>query len=293
MELFDEEAKHQSAKGRSHEMPSAADVAVPDFSLAKTIGKIAGQLEEGHLPDLEDDLLPSGGSEMGAEAQIRFLKAKLRVMQEELDAVAQECGRKDDENRSLTSRLKEVEDERGRLQRTANLQQSQTEKYKAMSEEANRKSDGLQQRLSMLEKVDLENLKRAQKQASASQGTMEVRLNRALEEAERYKTELNKLKQSNKDIVNQEHKKLEELKVENKKLEKQKEELMAGSLLQYIPKQNQVSAASCKPITFVLLISLPELFSKHVNILLIFKDSLNAQQVFHERHVQDCDSCDS
>ncbi|XP_044294875.1 testis-expressed protein 9 isoform X2 [Varanus komodoensis] len=141
-----------SAKGRSHEMPSAADVAVPDFSLAKTIGKIAGQLEEGHLPDLEDDLLPSGGSEMGAEAQIRFLKAKLRVMQEELDAVAQECGRKDDENRSLTSRLKEVEDERGRLQRTANLQQSQTEKYKAMSEEANRKSDGLQQRLSMLEK---------------------------------------------------------------------------------------------------------------------------------------------
>ena len=29
-----------------------------------------------------------------AEAQIRFLKAKLRVMQEELDALAQECGKK-------------------------------------------------------------------------------------------------------------------------------------------------------------------------------------------------------
>ncbi|XP_062998909.1 testis-expressed protein 9 isoform X2 [Elgaria multicarinata webbii] len=186
-----------SAKLRPHDVPSAADVAVPDFCLAKTIGKIEGQLKEGNLPDLEDDLLPAAGSEMGAEAQIRFLKAKLRVMQEELDAMGQECGKKDDENRNLTSRLKEVEEERGRLQRTAGLQQSQTEKYKTLSEEANRKSDGLQQKLSMLEK-ELENLKRAQKQASASQGTMEVRLNRALEEAERYKLELNKLKQSNK-----------------------------------------------------------------------------------------------
>lgn len=44
----------------------------------------------------------------------------------------------------------------------------------------------------------MENLKRAQKQASASQSTMEVRLNRALEEAERYKMDLNTLKQSKK-----------------------------------------------------------------------------------------------
>uniref|UniRef100_A0A8C9FDH5 Uncharacterized protein n=1 Tax=Pavo cristatus TaxID=9049 RepID=A0A8C9FDH5_PAVCR len=47
-------------------------------------------------------------------------------------------------------------------------------------------------------KSELENLKRAQKQAASSQSAAEVRLNRALEEAERYKAELNKLKQSNK-----------------------------------------------------------------------------------------------
>lgn len=45
---------------------------------------------------------------------------------------------------------------------------------------------------------ELENLKRAQKQAAATQGTTDIRLNRALEEAEKYKMELNKLKQSNK-----------------------------------------------------------------------------------------------
>ena len=33
-------------------------------------------------------------AEMGSEAQIRFLKAKVRVMQEELDRLAHEAGKK-------------------------------------------------------------------------------------------------------------------------------------------------------------------------------------------------------
>uniref|UniRef100_A0A8C3FEU0 Testis expressed 9 n=1 Tax=Chrysemys picta bellii TaxID=8478 RepID=A0A8C3FEU0_CHRPI len=163
-----------SAKLRSIDIKAADDVAIledfTDFSLAKTISKIEGKLEEGDLLEsLDDDIIPSVGNEIGTEAQIRFLKAKLRVMQEELDSIVRECSKK-----------------------------------------------------------ELENLKRIQKQASTSQSATEVRLNRALEEAERYKMELNKLKQSNKDIANQEHKKFEELKIANKRLEKQKGELMTG-----------------------------------------------------------------
>ncbi|XP_043350437.1 testis-expressed protein 9 isoform X3 [Dermochelys coriacea] len=163
-----------SAKLRSIDIQAAADVAVledfTDFSLAKTISKIEGKLEEGDLLEsLNDDIIPSVGNEIGTEAQIRFLKAKLHVTQEELDSIVRECSKK-----------------------------------------------------------ELENLKRIQKQASTSQSATEVRLNRALEEAERYKMELNKLKQSNKDLANQEHKKLEELKIANKRLEKQKGELMTG-----------------------------------------------------------------
>ncbi|EMP38975.1 Testis-expressed sequence 9 protein [Chelonia mydas] len=232
VKLCEDDDKQPSAKLRSVDIQASADVAVledfTDFSLAKTITKIEGKLEEGDLLEsLNDDIIPSVGNEIGTEAQIRFLKAKLRVMQEELDTIVRECSKKDDENRNLNSRVKETEEESARLQRTISTQQFQIEKYKMLSEEANRKNEGLQQQLTAVEK-ELENLKRIQKQASTSQSATEVRLNRALEEAERYKMELNKLKQSNKDIANQEHKKLEELKIANKRLEKQKGELMTG-----------------------------------------------------------------
>ncbi|XP_031472380.1 testis-expressed protein 9 [Phasianus colchicus] len=198
------------------------------FSLAKTVSEIEGKVEKGGLPDcLDDDIIPNTASEIGAEAQIRFLKAKLHVMQEELDSIMCECRRKDDENQNLKSQLKDTEEERTRLQRKISVQQSQTEKYKMLSQEASKKCEGLQQEVVALEK-ELENLKRVQKQAASSQSATEVRLNRALEEAERYKAEVNKLKQSNKDVANQGLKTIEELKAENKKLQKQKGELITA-----------------------------------------------------------------
>nr|XP_021401980.2 testis-expressed protein 9 [Lonchura striata domestica] len=217
---------------RNMEVQSADGVAVLEdcigFSLTKTISKVEEKLKKGVLPDCQDDdIIPRAGNEMGAEAQIRFLKAKLRVMQEDLANTVFECRKKDDENQNLGTRLKDTEEENSRLQRTISLQQSQIEKYKMLSQEANKKTEGLQQEVTALEK-ELESLKRAQKQAAATQNATEVRLNRALEEVEKYKLELNKLKQSNKDVANQELKMIEELKTENKKLQKQKGELITG-----------------------------------------------------------------
>ncbi|KAE8617651.1 hypothetical protein XENTR_v10009150 [Xenopus tropicalis] len=246
------------ARPRTTDTQAADNVAIPiditDFSLAKTISKIECDLEKGQLPENpEDDIIPGMNNEIGAEAQIRFMKAKLRVMQEELDSITHECNKKDDENHNLTSRLKEVEEDRARLQRSANIQQTQAEKYKALSEEANKKSDGLQHQLSSLEK-EVENFKRIQKQSASSQSATEVRLNRALEEAEKYKMELNKLKQSNKDTANQERKKIEELRLENQKLEKQKAELMAGFKKQLklidILKRQKMHIESAKMLSF-------------------------------------------
>ncbi|NWI99227.1 TEX9 protein, partial [Crypturellus undulatus] len=147
-----------SLKIRNTEIQNANDVAVledcTDYSLAKTISKIEEELEKGDLPDcLDDDIIPSAGNEIGAETQIRFLKAKVRVVQEELDNVICEYRKKEDENENLKSQLKDTVEENTRLQRTISLQQSQAEKYKVLSQEANKKSEGLQQEVVALEKV--------------------------------------------------------------------------------------------------------------------------------------------
>ncbi|GAB5572430.1 testis-expressed protein 9 isoform X3 [Prionailurus iriomotensis] len=266
---------NSSIKLKYFDVQTANDVAIPedfsDFSLAKTISKIEGQLEEEGLPDyIDDDIFCGVSNDIGIEAQNRFLKAKLRVMQEELDNVVYECNKKENEIQDLKSQIKNLEEDCMRQQRTINLQQSQTEKYKTLFEELNKKCDGLQQQLSSVEKYsqkagkiispvypslsslidntehnystiskpgnqqwytpqELENKRRLQKQAATNQSATEVRLNRALEEAEKYKLELSKSRQNNKqDIANEDHKKIEALKSENKKLEKQKGELMIG-----------------------------------------------------------------
>ncbi|NXC57701.1 TEX9 protein, partial [Aleadryas rufinucha] len=147
-----------SSKIRNVEIQSADGVAVLEdcigFSLTKTISKVEEKLKKGVLPDCQDDdIIPGVGNEMGTEAQIRFLKAKLRVTQEDLANVVFECRKKDDENQNLETRLKDTEEENRKLQRTISLQQSQTEKYKMLSQEANKKTEGLQQEVTALEKV--------------------------------------------------------------------------------------------------------------------------------------------
>ncbi|NXG40544.1 TEX9 protein, partial [Psilopogon haemacephalus] len=147
-----------SSKPRDLEVQSADGVAVledcTDFCLAKTIQRTEEKLKKRDLPDcLDDDIISHVGNEVETEAQIRFLKAKLRITQEELDSVRCEYRKKDDENKNLKSHLKDTEEENTRLQRTISVQHSQTEKYKILSQEANKKSEGLQQEVIALEKV--------------------------------------------------------------------------------------------------------------------------------------------
>ncbi|XP_052569947.1 testis-expressed protein 9 isoform X3 [Peromyscus californicus insignis] len=154
----DKERKtNSSVKLKYPSVQTANDVAIPDdfsdFSLAKTISRIEGQLEGDNLPECADDDIFYGVSkDIGTEAQIRFLKAKLNVMQEELDSVVCECSKKEDEIQDLKSKVKHFEEDCVRQQQTITSQQSQVEKYKNLFEEANKKCDGLQQQLSSVER---------------------------------------------------------------------------------------------------------------------------------------------
>ncbi|OWF49322.1 testis-expressed protein 9-like [Mizuhopecten yessoensis] len=227
------------SRGRSAKSNVSDNVAVPEeafiteckeFSkqtILDTITNIEERLDTDDDEEEEDDIIPQAAADMGSEATIRFLKAKLRVMQEELDRLAQDCNKKDEENNSVNSRIKELEDERGRLHRTNASQQTQIDKYKRMAEDARTKSESSETQLVALRK-ELEQMKRSQKQQSSSQSATEVRLNRALEEIEKQKEQLLRSKSSSKESTEQEKHKVDQLLSVNKRLEKQKNELMAG-----------------------------------------------------------------
>ncbi|XP_034419391.1 testis-expressed protein 9 isoform X2 [Cyclopterus lumpus] len=201
-----------------------------DFFLAKTIRSMEEKMNDTVTQeDVVDDEANAGDNVCSgvSEAHIRVQKAKLRIMQEELDQLSCEYYKKDDENAKLGAKIKELEEERARLQKTTNIQQTQIEKHRALAEESDKKCDGLQLQLSALHK-EIEHLNRSHKQAAAVHSTVEVRLNRALEEVERFKAQLNKMKQTNKDKISDEHQSKENLLAENKMLKKQKAELIVG-----------------------------------------------------------------
>lgn len=222
---------------------AADDVAVPAdtflTSLQHQFSNLSTRLEQeggdgGGSADFDndavyggDDVLPQAASDMGSEATIRFLKAKLRVMQEEMDKLAHQTHQKDEAVRTGNARIKELEDEKARLQRSVTSQQTQAEKHRKMAEDARDKCSSLENQLSAAAK-DLEQARRSQKQQQTSQSATEVRLNRALEEIEKYREQLQKAKSSSKDSHDTDKRRLEQLQAENKRLEKQKNELMAG-----------------------------------------------------------------
>lgn len=59
----------------------------------------------------------------------------------------------DDLNDKLSARIKELEDDGAKLQKTVTIQRAQIEKHKASLDESSRNRDGLQLKVSALKKV--------------------------------------------------------------------------------------------------------------------------------------------
>ncbi|MED6293436.1 hypothetical protein CHARACLAT_010545 [Characodon lateralis] len=197
-----------------------------DLFLAKTIQSMEEKMKDSDQDNVLDNAEDCVGS-AASDAQTRVLKAKLQIMQEELDLLSCDFYKKDDENAKLTANIKELEEDRARLQRTVSIQKTQTERQKALAEESAKKCNDLQLQVTALSK-EVETLNRSQKQAAAVHRTVEVRLNRALEEVEKLKSQLSKTRQMNKEKISEEHQSKENLLAENQILKKQKAELIVG-----------------------------------------------------------------
>lgn len=170
-------------------------------------------------------VMPKAAGEMSNEAQIRFLKAKLKVLQEEVDKYGTELSKRDEENFKLAQRCKELEEERVKQLRISNSHQTQMEKYKKLNDEAQQKISQLETQVK-LSKNENDQLKRDSKKGGQDMQQLELRLNRSLEEIEKLKLELNKQLNAKKNLNEQDKAKIDNLLNENKKLNKQKLELI-------------------------------------------------------------------
>lgn len=212
---------------------AAEDVAMPqDFSFAKSLSNIEKQMSERDddpnrpLTAVVDDIMPEAATEMGAEAQIRFLKAKARVLQEELEASTHECQKVVEERNKLELQHKELLNESERLKKNLSLQQTSIMKMKTAYEEEKKNSESkFTQLQAAIKEVDL--LKREQKQMTTAHSATEVRLNRALEEADKLKSQLQKQKFSGKEASDRDMREIDKLRSENKRHERMRNDTLA------------------------------------------------------------------
>jgi len=170
-------------------------------------------------------LIPRSANEMSSTAQIRFLKAKLKVLQEEVDRLGGEVAKKDEENLKLAQRCRELDEDRARQLRISNAHQTSMDKLKKQSDEMQAKVSVSEVQINALKKEN-EALKKDGKKSGADQQHLELRLSRALEEIEKFKTQVQRSSAASRETTEQEKRRVEQLAAENKRLQKQKTELI-------------------------------------------------------------------
>eukprot|EP00842_Homolaphlyctis_polyrhiza_P000155 jgi/Hompol1/113/HPOL_002443-RA len=136
--------------------------------------------------------------DLGLEATNRFLKAKLHVLQQELDKIVAERN-----NQTLVEKLKVTIDEQKHKLEESEIELQQTKKQ-------------------------LDDTQRQSKQFDGDINSRDLRLNRALEEIEKLKTILSKKDGDSKDKLDVAKRAADGLFAENKKLQRQKAELLAA-----------------------------------------------------------------
>lgn len=165
--------------------------------------------------------------DMGSEATIRYQRAKLRVLEQEIEKVVAE-------NKNTSRALGEERQQRKteseaheKLQKRVRSLEVEAEKQRKRADFNTRKLETAELELAAVKK-ELEVALRAQKTVSGESSTKDVRINRAMEELEKYKGLLRERKAQEKDKEDGVKGEIERLSRENRKLEKQKTELIAA-----------------------------------------------------------------
>ena len=226
----------EEVENLSHEQELPADISatkyVPDItSIEQTpenlfhnvqVPSITKKISHS-LPN--DDVLPVEAKDLGTEATVRLLKAKVRVLEEEVEGLTIE----NNKQKQILSRTKQTlaseKEEKSKLQKSIQNLQSQLEKFVNLADDKKAQNKILETDLVNLQK-DYEALERTEKKSGQTQKTLELRLDRAVEEIEKYKNLLSAERAKVSENSNFDKETFSNMSNENKVLQKQKSELI-------------------------------------------------------------------
>ncbi|KAJ0406186.1 hypothetical protein P43SY_000370 [Pythium insidiosum] len=188
---------------------------------------------------------------LGLEATVRYQKARLRVLQDELDAATSAVKELRAEQTALHARIEELQGENAGIKKKQAHTQQLLEKQQELTYK-NATHKLLESQLATAN-AKMEELQRAEKQTSQQFRSKDVRLNRALEELEKVKAQLQEERRAHGEQTISKAE-FDQVVKENKRLEKQKNELLVAFKKQMklidILKRQRIHMEAAKMLSF-------------------------------------------
>eukprot|EP00039_Didymoeca_costata_P004337 m.72706 g.72706 ORF g.72706 m.72706 type:complete len:382 (+) comp12350_c0_seq1:311-1456(+) len=161
--------------------------------------------------------------DMGEEATVRLLKAKLKVMQNEIAQLTEELKDNKGKSKSYQTELKSINAMKGKFEKKAKSAENELSRARAALDETKTKLQAETAKNRQVMK-ELEELKRDHKKSDGRQSALEVRLQRAQEENDGLRLELQNARKSGSSADSRG--KMAELETKIAKLQQQKKELI-------------------------------------------------------------------
>ncbi|KAG1684510.1 hypothetical protein DVH05_011024 [Phytophthora capsici] len=208
--------RSHSRKHHTNDEPSPQD----EPQAEKKSGSVGGSL------DIVGPVRPSDPEGLGLEATVRFQKARLRVLQDEADTATAQAEKLLTAQSALKTEIENLKAENVALTKKNQQTQQLLDKQRELSAAQEDKQRILEGQLASAQ-ARVDDSQRAEKLTSQQFRAKDVRLNRALEELEKVKAQLQDEKRSHSEqmVAKAEY---DQVVRDNKKLDKQKGELLAA-----------------------------------------------------------------
>jgi chromosome segregation ATPase len=162
---------------------------------------------------------------VGAEAQLRYQKARLQVLEEELQKARGDAASTASKLQAAETQLKEAQQQRAKLERHEKSVAAALEREKLACAEQRQRAETFERELSLLRK-EMDEAGRGQRNALGELRGKDVRLNRALEELEKYRTQLREMREARDGAGHDARADAQRLAAENARLRKRQSDLI-------------------------------------------------------------------